>query len=755
MNKIFWIGPRESDIVSIKNIFFGSVTIYGSNTGSNIAYCDEEKRINHNIENQSVHFFIEKALLKTISKYSDVKFLFYDQDYIVKYDQRIIKHCIGIIPQSIINVFSDKHQARSMFKESLNIIPYIEAPGSIINYDFLSNCFETQEFVVQKKHSAGGEGTYFINSSNKEYFIPQNIEKYIVSPYIRNAIPVNTHVFITHDSFYIFPSSIQICEINSGKILYYGADYISFKMFFNERAEEIISSAKIICKILQKFGYFGIAGIDWMISQDKIYFVEINTRFQASSELLNRALVNQGFISLQEMQIKLFEGINQFTLPNNLFVSYSNFVFTNENSSYEHIDIVSNSSEIIEIQSDGFNYQNKNILFDQPYLCRAVFDKNISSIINEKLVIHPNMKILDLEEVCVQYEVPFITVIKIILINHGVRISEVALDFMYKKGIILPAVFDAVDIKIFDEIYVNAPYKCTFSSISPMSIELRNSKTILCFDGQYICDASVALLPQPLIGAKTQSGVPFSSIMQLATDRVRINPAPVCIYKKTHRECAFCNLPNQNYFYEKNDIFEVIDRCIQVLDFRHFLIGGGTICEDDNWNLIIDICRYIRSKSNKEIYLMSIPSYNIDILKELKDAGVTEIAFNLEVFDRDLAKKIMPGKGNISLDVYIKAFKEAVRLWGKHGAVRSLIIYGLENDDIFLEGLEKLCSMGVEPIISAFRPLAGTIMQDYMPPKTQDIICMYKKASKIAEKFGLILGPDCIPCRNNTISSPY
>ena len=37
----------------------------------------------------------------------------------------------------------------------------------------------------------------------------------------------------------------------------------------------------------------------------------------------------------------------------------------------------------------------------------------------------------------------------------------------------------------------------------------------------------------------------------------------------------------------------------------------------------------------------------LDLLKKYKKAGINEVAFNIEIWNRELAKKIMPGKGDI------------------------------------------------------------------------------------------------------------
>lgn len=112
----------------------------------------------------------------------------------------------------------------------------------------------------------------------------------------------------------------------------------------------------------------------------------------------------------------------------------------------------------------------------------------------------------------------------------------------------------------------------------------------------------------------------------------------------------------------------------------------------------------------------------------------------------------MPGKGQISLSTYQSALLHSVELWKNTGKVRSLLVYGLENDATFFEGIEWLASNGIQPIISPFRALNGTVYSDTVPPSTQKLIEIYDTASKICQKYHIELGPDCMYCQNNTLS---
>ena len=751
---IYWVGPRESDISSSADFFAGSITIYGSKSHGNTAYCNDYFRINHNIDNPSPSPFIEEQLTQLLSYDSNARLLFYDKSQAYNYSKQIQNRVVGLLPEVIYHRFGDKLRTRELLHSVVQTVPYVNIEATELLYKDLQNYFISSKYVIQEKISSGGEGTYVMSSESDPIRGRDNIGSFLISPYIEDAIPINTHIFITETQVVVYPSSVQLCQKTEEQILYYGADYDCFNRFLSKYADEISSMAQKVGHLLCRYGYRGVAGVDWIISDEEIYLLEINPRYQASTDLLNMALKASDLPSLFEMEEMYFKIGEVPTIPKDFVVPYSNYVFTDGNSTFSHISTISSAKEVEAMQWDGFDYQKDCEYQEHPYLCRAVFKRNISSIWDNQLRLHPNLCITSISDRIFYNKHPDISDIKIALINHGVRITDSALFVLEKKGSILKAVFDAVDILIYNTTYVNTPYNCAFSDMSPFCIDASNDRMHLYYDGKYLCETEVSILPKTLVGNTTKHQIPYESIMQLATDRIRINPAPVCIYKTKGISCKFCNLPCNNDLYNLEDIYEVIETCLASVDFRHFLIGGGTISDDDSgWHKIISIVEYIRQRCQKDIYLMCIPPRDLSFLDRLKSAGVTEIAFNLEIFDRDMARAIMPGKGRITRENYNAAFYRAIELWGNTGNVRSLIIYGFDKDNIFLEGIESLCRIGVEPIISAFRPLNGTELYDQIPPNTISIIDIFHRSSNVAAEYNLILGPNCLPCRNNTISS--
>ena len=88
---------------------------------------------------------------------------------------------------------------------------------------------------------------------------------------------------------------------------------------------------------------------------------------------------------------------------------------------------------------------------------------------------------------------------------------------------------------------------------------------------------------------------------------------------------------------------------------------------------------------------MCLPIQNNSKLINLYDAGITEISFNIEIWDDKTAQKLMPGKGRISRETYMNALKTAKTIWTKPYSVRSLLIVGLERAESTEKAVRTLC----------------------------------------------------------------
>lgn len=201
-----------------------------------------------------------------------------------------------------------------------------------------------------------------------------------------------------------------------------------------------------------------------------------------------------------------------------------------------------------------------------------------------------------------------------------------------------------------------------------------------------------------------------------------------------------------------SDIKEVIDYCVDNETFRHILIGGGSADPSTDENRILPVVKYIRSKTIKPIYLMCLPPNDISCIDKYVKAGVNEIAFNIELFDRNLALEYMPGKGQISLEEYILKLEHAISLISQKGNVRTMLMAGLEKTENTLDAIHLLVSKGIQPMISIFRPTPNCRLSYIIQPSNEKMYALYIKAEKICKQYNLSLGPTCSSCQNNTLS---
>ena len=116
-----------------------------------------------------------------------------------------------------------------------------------------------------------------------------------------------------------------------------------------------------IGKLLQEKGYRGVLGIDSIIYDNEVYFMEINPRFQNSSTILNKALQENGLPSLQELHYNCFfdKSIKLKSFDVN-FSSYINeYRALNRQFEIKPIEKLDNLNE--KIECENFSYLSTDL----------------------------------------------------------------------------------------------------------------------------------------------------------------------------------------------------------------------------------------------------------------------------------------------------------------------------------------------------------------------------------------------------------
>lgn len=552
--------------------------------------------------------------------------------------------CCCYNDRAILELLRDKISTRFWLASSVPTLPSVLLSGAECSVSKLQSLFPDcgRQFVAQRNYSAGGYSTFLLKENEPGLFGPQEI--LMVSPYIEHSIPLNVTAVIFNEDILLFPPSVQIIVENRSRLLYKGADFISYRGLGEPLQQKIRNYAMTICQNLKNIGYRGVCGIDFIAGAQEVYLMEVNERFQASTYLLNIALRQQFGTSVQELSFFAFRHEHSRTDLSGLKVNYSNYIYTYREKYAafypEQYRRAAEDPSVFRIISDGYE-QNLGPYEEDAYLFALVFSTNITSInYDHKINLHDN----------VREHAPLspgdLLRVKFGLMNQGFQITDSAKDYFTRHGEASAAINAGMDMIIYENIRVCSAFgDLQHKPLSPFALDrIPRSGLSLTYDGVPVSPVKYDV-KDPLRERKTLSGLPFQAIAFLANRRLQINHEPVCFYKKNKISCKFCALPERGEAFALADVFEVIDTYLQNCAFDNFLIGGASNTYTQGWDNILKISEYISSRTNKDIYLMTVPPADTAILKKLKSAGVTQVSFNIEIFDRGIARDIMPGKG--------------------------------------------------------------------------------------------------------------
>lgn len=309
MKKIY-IGPKE-DTIKNNDFFDYSITLFGTNKNSNISY---ESFLTFEYWNPDNN-------LKEITIYNRELTNSKLKGELIAHDPYLISKCnipsglnlVCLNDLTLLETLNNKFEVRKIFKNDVAMLKYYSVKGKDFKYDKFKDIGDT--LVIQLPIGSGGSKTFICNKDNY-YMVENNLienELYSVSKYIENNIPFNIHCLIGKNQIEILPPSQQELEIID-KIEYIGSTYdISLDKSSLEKLREYCT---IICKKLKTMGYIGVLGIDFIKVEDEFYFIEINPRFQGSTQKVDKILKDNNLPSIFEYNYNFFKGLDMPTTQN-------------------------------------------------------------------------------------------------------------------------------------------------------------------------------------------------------------------------------------------------------------------------------------------------------------------------------------------------------------------------------------------------------------------------------------------------------
>ncbi len=360
---VYYIGFNANNAICNDNFFAGSITLYPTKEKGNIYYSNKLLKDTKSAEfMQKYHDFVYK-------KAQDIKQNNLNS-YFICFNEKIRKLCadmqdINIVKSNatkILDELNNKFITRDLAKKYVPILNYLKLKNKI-DYPEICQKLGVDKFVLQGDTGAGGDSTYLVIKESDMPILDEEKE-YCVSKYIKNT-PLNITLIIYDDDILLLPISAQLIYITDKKFKYVGGDFVYPQTLDNKIKKQIKESSLKIAQEIQSLNYRGILGIDYLLCNNTLYFMEINPRFQASSFLISLILREKYQIDIAKLH---YEALTGGKMPN-IELEKIDYSFVNCSTEEEFKEL--NDYQVLD---KGYFKDNKSSVY------RKIFTR---SIINE------------------------------------------------------------------------------------------------------------------------------------------------------------------------------------------------------------------------------------------------------------------------------------------------------------------------------------------------------------------------------------
>ena len=305
-------------------------------------------------------------------------------------------------------------------------------------------------------------------------------------------------------------------------------------------------------------------------------------------------------------------------------------------------------------------------------------------------------------------------------------------------------------------LWTNVPVMEPFAQRSPYVLERSDGQFHLRWNDQYVAD--VQLSPRPdWYDATTATGKPMTRVGTLQGTYLGIYPAKVCEYwtqKPERVNCKFCSV-GLNLGVDDADeksvseVMEVVRAARRESGVTYVDFNTGHYAGDTYLDILEPYVRRIKQELGLLVGVQTPPHRDLKRYDALREMGVNRVSFCFEIFNPEIFKEICPGKhAEYGLDHYLEAVRYCATL-GKQGpshepwVTNGEIIAGLEPPASTIRAIDWITGVGAIPTVCVFRPLLGTDMAGFDPPRTEEMVPVFQRLYEACMEKGLPIG--CAP----------
>lgn len=353
--------------------------------------------------------------------------------------------------------------------------------------------------------------------------------------------------------------------------------------------------------------------------------------------------------------------------------------------------------------------------------------------------------------------------IKVRCLAEGVRVDDAVLGFIRRLGQETLTVHEyattaGLTLRLAGDVWLNAPFDewyCANASVE--LIEQAGTLILRSPAGELPIETFVPLPAYSVTEAPRDRA--WAEVAMSHGDRIRVSPINGCAY-----DCTFCDLPADRYRRRDADVVTAaLDAADDpLLPARHVLISGGSpgagaahrAYFEDACRRVVEAAQARATPLPVDIMMSPWPD-DPGFVDRMDGAGVHGWSINMEIYGDEPALLHIGRKHRFARPGLEAFIARAVQATGGAGRVRSLLVVGLESLESTLEGVTWLAERGCDPVLSPFRPARRTALAEHDPVDRGLLVEVLAGAREITQRYGVALGPRCLPCQHNTLTFPW
>ncbi len=305
------------------------------------------------------------------------------------------------------------------------------------------------------------------------------------------------------------------------------------------------------------------------------------------------------------------------------------------------------------------------------------------------------------------------------------------------------------------DLWTNVPVSEAFAAASPYEIGAANGAddhVTIRRDGVPVARARLAPRP-PWYDRRTTTGRPMTSIGTLQGTYLGIYPGSVCEFwtESTRSNCHFCSVGlnlGKDDSKEKtvSEILEVVRAARDESGITYVDLNAGHAQDASFLDLLDPIVDRIKRETGLLVGIQAPPHPDLSRYERLRDLGCNRVSFCFEIFDPARFEEVCPGKArDYGLRRYLEAVEHCAGLGsrgpgGEPWITNGELIAGLEAPESTIAAIDWLVARGAVPTVCVFRPLRGTDYADVAPPRTEDLVPVFRHLFEATAAAGLPIG---------------